>query len=262
MRVLLLTLFVAAVTAVPIPEDSGSDAVEMIVNGLPEGAALDVSEIVDIKLNEHADGEIVAATNLLHPYTAVGIAEATAAAADAAAAVPSEVNVVDSSEPLISSPESVVLPSPAVPEVVPESVVLPSPALPEVIVPEPVVMPAPATPEVVPEPVVLPSPAVPEVVPEPIVLPAPAVPEVVIPEPVVVIPEPVVLPSPVKPEVVDHEQLPVPIPQVSADLFNDGLVQVQYNGPEPGMLATVQSWFNMIINYFNDSSDSINSAHF
>nr|XP_049701228.1 nematocyst expressed protein 3-like [Helicoverpa armigera] len=246
MRVLLLALFVAAVTAVPIPEDSGSDAVEMIVNGLPEGAALEVSEIVDIKLNEHADGEVVAATNLLHPYTAVGIAEATAAAA---AAAPSEVNVVDSSEPLISSPESVVLPSPALPEVVPESVVLPSPALPEVIVPEPVVMPAPATPEVVPEPVVLPSPAVPEVVPEPIVLPAPAVPEVVIPEPV-------------KPEVVDHEQLPVPIPQVSADLFNDGLVQVQYNGPEPGMLATVQSWFNMIINYFNDSSDSINSAHF
>uniref|UniRef100_A0A2A4J215 DUF4794 domain-containing protein n=1 Tax=Heliothis virescens TaxID=7102 RepID=A0A2A4J215_HELVI len=252
MKVLLLALFVAAVTAVPIPEDSGSDAVELIVNGLPEGAALEVSDIVDIKLKEHADGEVVAATNLLHPYTAVGIAEAAAAAA---AAAPSEVNVVDSSEPLVASPEPVVLPSPALPEVVPESVVLPSPLLPEVVVPESVVLPSPALPEVVvPEPVVLPSPAVPEVVvPEPIVLPSPAVPEVVIPESVV----------PPTPEVVvDQEQLPVAIPQVSGDLFNDGLVQVQYNGPEPSMLSTLQSWFSMVINYFNDSSEAAPSVSF
>lgn len=233
MKVLLLILFVAAVSALPIPED-GSDAVEMIVNGVPEGEALDISHIVDIKLKEHVEGEVVAATNLLHPYTAVGIAEAAAAAA---------VNVVeDSKTDIVLLP--VVFPEAAESEsVVPEAVVLPSPIAPEVVAPEPVVLPSPVVPEVVvPEPVVLPSPTVPEVVlPEPIVLPSPAVPEVV--------PEVVVQP----------EEVPNPAPQYN-DLYNDGLVQVSVNGPEePSILSTLQSWFNMVINYFNNGAQT--SSH-
>ncbi|CAH0590141.1 unnamed protein product [Chrysodeixis includens] len=250
MKVLLLALFVAAVAAVPLPEDA-SDAVQMIVNGVPEGQALDVDHILDIKLQEHADGQLVAASNPLHPYTAVGIAEAAAAL---------EANSANSDV----APEGVVLPAPAAPEVVPSPVVLPAPVAPEVN-PAPVVLPAPAAPEVVPSPVVLPAPVAPEVNPAPVVLPAPVAPEVV-PAPVVLpppvapevvpVPSPVVLPAPVAPEVVIAEELPAPAPQFpEGEVYNDGLVQVQVNGPEDaGVLATLSSWMSMVINYFNNGA--------
>lgn len=251
MKVLYFALFVAAVAATPLPED-GSDAVEMIVNGVPDGAPLEISDIVDIKLKEHVDGEVVAASNLLHPYSAVGIAEAQAAVADDEAK--EEVEFVDNVEVLDVQhvPEAVVLPAPVAPEVViPEPVVMPSPVAPEVVVPEPVVMPSPVAPEVVvPEPVVMPSPVAPEVViPEPVVLPSPVAPEVALPEPVV-------MPSPVAPVV---EEAPVAAPY-NGEVYNDGLVQVQYNGPaEPGMFSTIQSWFNVVLNYF--SSDAPAPSH-
>ncbi|XP_026743317.1 calphotin-like [Trichoplusia ni] len=259
MKVLLLALFVAAVAAVPLPEDA-SDAVQMIVNGVPEGQALDVDHIVDIKLKEHADGQLVAASNLLHPYTAVGIAEA-AGVAPYSDVLPEAVALPAPVEPEVV-PSPVVLPAPVEPEVNPAPVVLPAPAAPEVV-PSPVVLPAPVAPEVNPAPVVLPAPAAPEVVPSPVVLPAPATPEVV-PAPVVlpapvapeVVPAPVVLPAPAVPEVVIDEALPAPAPQFpEGEVYNDGLVQVQVNGPEdPGMLATLQSWLSMVINYFNNGA--------
>jgi len=274
MKVLYFVLFVAAVTASPLPEDDGSDAVEMIVNGVPDGAPLEISDIVDIKLTEHIDGEVVAASNLLHPYSAVGIAEAQAAAAEAAVAEANkEVEFVDNADVLdvqhvpiggLSVPESVALPAPVAPEVVAEPAV---PATPEIILPEPVVMPSPVAPEVVvPEPVVMPSPVAPEVVvPEPVVMPSPVAPEVVVPEPVVmpspvapevVVPEPVVMPSPVAPA---FEEAPVAA-AYNGEVYNDGLVQVQYNGPaEPGMFSTIQSWFNVVLNYF--SSEAPATSH-
>ncbi|XP_035435451.2 cytadherence high molecular weight protein 1-like [Spodoptera frugiperda] len=283
MKVLYFALLVAAVAATPLPED-GSDAVEMIVNGVPDGTPLEISDIVDIKLKEHVDGEVVAASNLLHPYSAVGIAEAQAAVADDEAN--KEVEFVDNVEVLDVQhvPEAVILPAPVAPEVVvPEPVVMPSPVAPEVAIPEPVVMPSPVAPEVVvPEPVVMPSPVAPEVVvPEPVVMPSPVAPEVIIPEPVVmpspvapevVIPEPVVMPSPVAPEVAIPEPVVMPSPVApvveeapvaalyNGEVYNDGLVQVQYNGPaEPGMFSTIQSWFNVVLNYF--SSDAPAPSH-
>ncbi|CAH0590142.1 unnamed protein product [Chrysodeixis includens] len=280
MKVLLLALFVAAVAAVPLPEDA-SDAVQMIVNGVPEGQALDVDHILDIKLQEHADGQLVAASNPLHPYTAVGIAEAAAAleansansdvapegvvlpAPAAPEVVPSPVVLPAPVAPEVN-PAPVVLPAPAAPEVVPSPVVLPAPVAPEVN-PAPVVLPAPVAPEVVPSPVVLPAPVAPEVNPAPVVLPAPVAPEVV-PAPVVLpppvapevvpVPSPVVLPAPVAPEVVIAEELPAPAPQFpEGEVYNDGLVQVQVNGPEDaGVLATLSSWMSMVINYFNNGA--------
>ncbi|KAH9635794.1 hypothetical protein HF086_002354 [Spodoptera exigua] len=223
MKVLYFILFVAAVTASPLPDDDGSNAVEMIVNGVPDGAALEINDIVDIKLKERVDGEVVAASDLLHPYSAVGIAEAAAAAAEAAVAeANSEVEFVDNAE---------VLDVQQVP-------------IEDLSVPEPVVIPAPAAPEVEAEPVVIPSPEAPEIVPEPIVMPSPAAPEVVDPEPVVV-------PSPVAPEV---EEAPVAA-HYNGEVYNDGLVQVQYNGPtEPTMFSTFQSWFNVVLNYFSSET--------
>ncbi|XP_075981237.1 uncharacterized protein LOC142979895 [Anticarsia gemmatalis] len=224
MKLLLLSLFVAAVAAVPIPDDDAG-AVEMIVNGVPDGEALEIGDIVDIKLKEHTDGNVVA-TDLLHPFTAVGIAEAAAAAAAEESIVP---------EPI--------LPEPVLPEVVPEPIVLPEPVLPE-IVPEPVILPEPVLPEALPESVVLPEPALPEVVPEPIVLPEPVAPEVVIP--------------PATPEIVIPEPVPSPSAQFG-EVYNDGVVSVTVNAPQAedeGMLATLQSWLNMVINYFSEDTQT------
>lgn len=230
MKFLILTLFVAVATAAPLEDDNGP--VELIVNGVPEGQPIDLSSVVDIKVKEHEDGHVVAATNLLHPYTAVGIAEATAAAA---AANPGPVSVVE-----VSESESIIIPVP---------VVLPSPVAPEVVLPEPVVLPSPVAPEVVlPEPVVLPSPVAPEVVPEPVVLPSPVAPEVVISAP-----EPVVLPSPVAPEIIQS----VPASVANGEIFSDGTVSVSVSTPqEAGVLSSIQSWFSLVLNYFNDGAQT------
>lgn len=231
MKFLILALFVAVAAAVPL-DDNGP--VELIVNGLPEGQPLEISNIVDIKLQEHSDGAVVA-TNVLHPLTASGIAEAAAAEI---AANPVEV------------PEAVILPAPAQPEieqVIPEAVVLPAPAKPEVVIaPEAVVLPAPAQPEVVisPEAVFLPAFVQSDLdVPAPVALPSPAVPEVVIPEAIV-------LPEVSTPEVI----APVPAQLPAGEVFNDGNVQVQVNvnSQETGYLSTIQGWFSMVVNYFND----------
>ncbi|KOB51872.1 Uncharacterized protein OBRU01_26991, partial [Operophtera brumata] len=222
MKLFVFALFVAAATAAPLDDSNGP--VELIVNGVPDGQPLEIGDIVDIKLKEHSAGE-VSATNLLHPFTAVGIAEAAAAAVVEA---PIAVVLPEAPEPEVTFPEAVVLPAPAQPEVtIPEAVVLPAPAQPEVTTPEAVVLPAPAQPEVVfPESVALPSPAEPEVV-----LPSPAVPEVEIAEPV---------PA-------STAQFP------TGEVYNDGNVQVTVNAPqEAGVMSTIQGWFNMVITYFND----------
>ncbi|XP_063366718.1 magnetosome-associated protein MamJ-like [Cydia amplana] len=232
MKLLLLTLFVAVGFATPIPTDPSGDAVEVVVNGLAEGEALDIGHIVDVKVKEIVDGEVAAVANALHPFTAQGLAEAAIAAeAEQAAAVP------EIAEPVAPEvPEVVVLPEPGTPEVVPEPVVIPEPAVPEVI-PDPVVLPEPATPEVAPEPVVLPEPAAPEVVPAPIELPEPAAPEVA-PE---VAPEPVAVEE--LPEVADT-------PQVNGEIFNNGVVSITVNTPEDaGVVATLSSWVSMMVNY-------------
>ncbi|XP_047996914.1 periaxin-like [Leguminivora glycinivorella] len=240
MKLLLLTLFVAVGFANPIPTDPSGDAVEVVVNGLAEGEALEIGHIVDVKVKEIVDGEVAAVSNALHPFTAQGLAEAAAIAeAEQAAAVPAIPEVI--------VPEPIVIPEPVQPEVIPApivlpepsvpEVVLPEPAVPEVIVPEPIVLPEPAVPEViVPEPIVLPEPAVPEVVPEPIIIPEPAVPEVVVPEP-----EPVAVVD--LPEVADA-------PQVNGEVFNNGIVSITVNTPEDaGVMATLSSWVSMMVNY-------------
>ncbi|KAG6457928.1 hypothetical protein O3G_MSEX010566 [Manduca sexta] len=261
MKFFLLAVFVATAFAVPIPlEDDDDGAVEFIVNGVAKGEPLELGDVLGIHVNEHVDGVLAASTNLLHPLTAVGIAEAAAAAADVIASPA----IVDESDVI---PEPVVLPAPAAPEVVdpspevviPESVVLPAPGIPEVVLPESVVLPAPAKPEivspVVPEGVVLPSPAQPEVispvVPEPVVLPAPSQPEVISP----VVPEPVVLPAPSEPEVVDA---PVAAPHSpSGEVFNNGVVQVSVNTPqEAGVFSTLQSWMSFVLNYFSGDAQT------
>lgn len=266
MKLFVFALFVAAAAAAPIDDSNGP--VELIVHGVPDGHTLELGEIVNIEVKEHSDGEVIA-TNLLHPLTAVGIAEAAAAA------------IAEASEPEVSLPESVVLPAPVAPEVVfPEAVVLPAPAQPEVVIPEAVVLPAPAQPEVVvPVPVVLPSPVQPEVAgPEAGTFPGPAVPDFIFPEavvlpsppqPEVVVPEAVVLPSPAQPEVVLPEsavpelQIPEAIPAPAAQLdsylvgevYKDDNVQVNVNAPkEPGMISTIQSWFSMVLNYISDGT--------
>ncbi|KAJ0174017.1 hypothetical protein K1T71_010163 [Dendrolimus kikuchii] len=231
MKILLLALFIAVSTANPIPDDEGGP-VDVVVNGVAEGEPLEISDIVDIHVNQHVDGVLTSAMNVLHPYSAAGIAEA---AAEAAALD------IDT-----TAPEPVLMLLPAAPDVA--------------IVPEPVVMPSPATPEVVaivPEPVIMPSPAVPEVVaivPEPVVMPPPAIPEVVVE------PEPVVMPEAVQPEVMPEpaEKLPVPAPQIpQGEVYNDGTVQVSINTPQgEGVIATLQSWLNVVLNYFSNDVQS------
>ncbi|CAH2089698.1 unnamed protein product [Euphydryas editha] len=70
--------------------------------------------------------------------------------------------------------------------------------------------------------------------------------------PVIEIPKPEPIPSPneddlLQPEIADS------IPAIpTGEVFNDGLVQVTLNASEDaGYLAYLQSWFSMILNYFN-----------
>ncbi|XP_026763136.2 magnetosome-associated protein MamJ-like [Galleria mellonella] len=108
----------------------------------------------------------------------------------------------------------------------------------------------------------------PESVPPPIVLPEPVLPEEnpssIAVHPVLVIPDHILNPidldplpiAPPEPEVVETpvEVLPVPAPQVpDGEIYNDGLVQVTLNAPEEsGVLATLQSWLSLAINYFSN----------
>ncbi|KAJ8718008.1 hypothetical protein PYW07_005938 [Mythimna separata] len=51
------------------------------------------------------------------------------------------------------------------------------------------------------------------------------------------------------------EQLPVAAAHFNGPVPNDGLVTVQYHGPEePGMMATLQEWVKMLMNYFNTAT--------
>ncbi|KPJ12496.1 hypothetical protein RR48_04391 [Papilio machaon] len=219
MKVFIFGLLLALANASPLPLDEEVDGpVEFIVNGVPEGEALDIGHILDIQLDKHIDGQVVASSDLLYPLTAQGLADAAAAQENA---------------PVRPDPEG--LPLPESPE--------PSP---EVVIPGPIVLPMPVLPEVQPEPEV--------VIPGPIVLPMPVLPEVQ-PEPEVVIPGPIVLPMPVLPEV---QPEPVLVEEQASqnpngEIFNDGNVQVIVNGPEqPGVLSSIQSWFQMFLNYFSN----------
>lgn len=226
MKFLVLALLVAAATAAPL--DAGSDPVELIVNGVSEGHPLEISDIVDITLNEHADGEVVAQSNLLYPLTAIGLAEAAAAAA------------AQESKPEENTPESVAVidATPDVPavEVAPEtpSVVDASPVVPETPI---VVDASPESPTVVDaSPVIPETPAVVDVAPE-------------VPAVVDVVPE-----APVSPvEVVEVEAIPEPAAQeaLNGEIYNDGMVQVQVNYPqEAGVIGTLKSWVSLALNYF------------
>ena len=200
MKAIFVAVFVVAVSTAPLPENaSGSDAVEMIVNGVPHGAALEVGDLVDITLKKHADGAVVA-TDLLHPYSAAGMAEAAAAAASI---VPNVASIGDDDMKQFARHLQIK------PILLPSSVVEPEHPIP-----------------VIPEPIVMPPPAVPEVAGQP-------------------------------------EQLPVAAPQMNGQMYSDpsGHVQVQYNGPEePGMLATLQDWFQVVVNYFSPPSNAPPSA--
>ncbi|XP_014361941.2 magnetosome-associated protein MamJ [Papilio machaon] len=197
MKVFIFGLLLALANASPLPLNEEVDGpVEFIVNGVPEGEALDIGHILDIQLNKHVDGQVVASSDLLYPLTAQGLADAAAAQENA---------------PVRPDPEG--LPLPESPE--------PSP---EVVIPGPIVLPMPVLPEVQPEPEV--------VIPGPIVLPMPVLPEVQ-PEPVLV----------------EEEASQNP----NGEIFNDGNVQVIVNGPEqPGVLSSIQSWFQMFLNYFSN----------
>ncbi|GBP90170.1 hypothetical protein EVAR_67991_1 [Eumeta japonica] len=214
MKFLLLTLFLAAVNTAPL-EDS-QDPVEVIVNGVAEGEPLEIAHIVDIQLKEVVDGEVANTNDLLYPLTAQGIAEA-AAAAEAEAV---ELEAIETKPELIETPVA---------------------EMPVVILPLPIELPeAPAAEVSLPESIALPEPAAPEVVePSPVEQPSP---EIVFPEPEA----PEVLPpmeTPVLPE-------PQPHP-ATGEVYNDGLVQVTINTPQDqGVVATLQSWVSMVINYF------------
>lgn len=244
MKLILLALFVGVAFAAPTPlEDPSGEPVEVIVNGLADGEALEIGHIVDVKVKEVVDGEVAAASNPLHPFTAQGMAEI--AEAEAAAAAEAEIAAEAEDVAVIDLPIA-----PEVPEPVPEipAIVLPEPAEP-IVVPEPIELPEPVAPVVVPEPIELPEPAAPVVVPEPIELPEPAEP--------VVVPEPIVLPEPVAPEIVVPEPAeevpaPVPAPQLDGEIFNDGTVSLTVNGPQdPSMYDTLSSWVNLVLNYVN-----------
>ncbi|XP_013136990.1 PREDICTED: actin cytoskeleton-regulatory complex protein PAN1-like [Papilio polytes] len=217
MKVFIFGLLLAFANASPLPLDEEVDGpVEFIVNGVPEGEALEIGHILDIQLNKHADGQVVASSDLLYPLTAQGLADIALA-----------------QENTPERPDVEGLPLPELLE--------PSP---EVVVPGPIVLPMPVLPEVQPEP---------EVVPGPIIVPMPVLPEEQA-EPEVV-PGPIVLPMPVlpivqpEPEVVEES-----VPQIpNGEIFNDGNVQVIVNGPEqPSVLSSIQSWFQMVLNYFSN----------
>ncbi|KPJ03270.1 hypothetical protein RR46_06426 [Papilio xuthus] len=217
MKVFIFGLLLALANASPLPLDEEIQGpVEFIVNGVPEGEALDIGHILDIQLTKHVDGQVVESSDLLYPLTAQGLADAAAAQENA---------------PVRPDPEGSLLP---------ES---PEPS-PEVVIPGPIILPMPVLPEVQPEPEV--------VNPGPIVLPMPVLPEVQ-PESEVVVPGPIVNPMPVLP-VVQPEQVEEQTPQnPNGEIFNDGNVQVIVNGPQqPGVLSSIQSWFQMFLNYFSN----------
>ncbi|OWR40750.1 hypothetical protein KGM_214311 [Danaus plexippus plexippus] len=67
-------------------------------------------------------------------------------------------------------------------------------------------------------------------------------------------PSPIAIPELILPEII--EELPKPEAQFG-EIFNDGNVQVAVNTPEdPGMLATLQSWLNMVINYISNGGQT------
>nr|XP_026495439.1 protein TsetseEP-like [Vanessa tameamea]XP_026495440.1 protein TsetseEP-like [Vanessa tameamea] len=113
--------------------------------------------------------------------------------------------------------------------------------------PAPVLLPAPVLPEVKPgpepSPVLLPAPVLPDVKPEPepspVLLPAPVLP--------VIIPDP----EPIEEPIIVEE--PESVPQIpTGEIYNDGTVQVTLNAPEQGYLASLQSWFTMVLNYISN----------
>lgn len=117
---------------------------------------------------------------------------------------------------------------------------------------------APEQPEeeiVIPSPVVPEIPALPEPVPEDIQAPILVIPEDLTPE-VVAPPGPVIIhPLPEKPAQPGHPEIDIeiaePVEEPNGEVFNNGVVQVQVNAEEPGMLSSIQSWFSMVVNYFN-----------
>ncbi|XP_050352505.1 magnetosome-associated protein MamJ-like [Nymphalis io] len=117
----------------------------------------------------------------------------------------------------------------------PAPVLLPAPVLPEaesVFVPSPVLLPAPVLPEVKPVPV-----------PSPVLLPAPVLP--------VIVPEPKPVEEPSLPIIVEEAEESAPqIP--TGEIYNDGTVQVTLNAPEQSYLASLQSWFSMVLNYISN----------
>lgn len=127
MKLFLLALTLALTTAKSLPADGNFEPVELIVNGVPDGEALEIGDIVDIKLKHHVDGQIASVSDLLYPLTAQGIADAVAAEAE---------NESDAQLPVVPEPaplpelEPVILPQPILPGVVPEPVELPTPELP------------------------------------------------------------------------------------------------------------------------------------
>ncbi|KAJ8717356.1 hypothetical protein PYW08_005755 [Mythimna loreyi] len=171
MKTILLTLFVVTVSAVPLSKDN--DGVEMTMNEVPDGTALEADDIEVRKQKEHTTG-IVVSTDLLHPSTAVGIAESHAAVTKE-----TEASVIDKDITI--------------------------------------------TPKLHPTP------------------------EVINPKPAVELTQAILEPKP--------EQLPVAAAHFNGQVPNDGLVKVQYNGPEePGMMSTLQEWFKMLVEYFNSTN--------
>lgn len=223
MKFFVLALFVAL--AYSAPAEESADAVEVVVNGLAEGEPLEIGDVLGVKVKEIVDGQIIASNDPLFPMSAQGIADA------AAAAQPDLVNVVEEG------------PTPV--EVIPVMPVLPE--VPSIL------------PDLVPEAII----ALPAFVPEHV-----AVPELIVPNPeaeVIAIHPELIIPNPepeaiVVPELIIPEGLPETVQHLpehvdvspNGEIFNDGIVQVTVNTPEDaGVFASVQSWFNMVINYFN-----------
>jgi hypothetical protein len=146
MMYFVLALLVTAVGGVPTTDN---DAVELIVNGVPEGEPLDIGDVIGINVKEHVDGVLASSSDLLYPLTAAGIAGA-AAEASPVQVVENQPQEIDLEPVFVDTPlaENEYLNAP----IAVNPIVLPEPGKPDVAEPEVAPEPSPIVIEPIPQP--------------------------------------------------------------------------------------------------------------
>ncbi|CAB3231811.1 unnamed protein product [Arctia plantaginis] len=186
-----------------------------IINGVYEGESLKIKEVLDVKLNQDTKISHIA-TDLHQPYTTVDVGET-----NNSDLLP--VSVLASVTPTNENSGSVKLLKPVTAEPFgPEAIgtVFPETFDPKTVVPETVVV---ITAELVAS---------------------------------TTTPDSDDVASSDATVIVDlSEEVPTPAAQDS-EFYNDEIASLSVNGSEsPGMLSTLQSWFNMVLNYFNNEGN-------